>query len=365
MAIALFRRLEHRSVVDRGFVLAALRARRLGGESDRVVLCRNALTACLHDMGRASRGVYDQWRASRECPEEWPSSKVIRNTFGSWSAGLEEIGAAVRPDVLARRAVAVGGAFTEAEIVACIRQYAQTDGRLTFAAYRRWARVEMRNPARALPRLIRSVPRIIELFGSWRDAVVAAGFAERLAAERGGRAVSLGQAREYDETACLAALVESAAECGGAGMTTGAHDRYARKRCEDALAAGERVAFPRSEAISTLFGSWAAALHAAGLITGEELLVRGGHRTRFVSEEELVRALSRAIASRGLPLTCEVYKAWRAERRRAGEAPIPPTSDLIRKRLGGWPAALERACTALMAAEAGHGSESAEHKAAA
>ena len=355
LAKALFRVLRPRSRADRQFVYRALAARLGHGavrNPERVQNAVNALAICMHDAGgkAPSRRSYDDWRSGQERPDEWPSSTAIRNTFGnSWARALDALGVAPAPDVVARRLLVIGQGYEREELLDAIRTCVEDlkPRRLTWEAYRRWARDELtRDKTRRLPLAGRTIKR---LCGSWADAVTAAGYPE-LTQQLGRRQRPRGPS--YDEAAMLEYLRWASRDCGRAAITIGDYQRWRQNGQSQAEARGEVVFLPGPDAFSRRFGSWPKSLLEAGLTSaGEERLARQ-KGSRRLADEELLDAVCQAWQAAGAPsdkgqakLSAADYKRWVARQIRAlpSGRHKPPSHELLVKRLGPWEKVLEMA----------------------
>jgi hypothetical protein len=328
----------------------AIRGHVLKARPERVILCLNAMTVCREDARRISKGLYEAWQSRQTNPREWPSSQFISDTFGSWKRAMAAFGAEAIIDVLASDLTTTTHAFTEAEVVANLREYGESQRSLTFDSYRQWAHERMLESDRQQPRYIRSMRRISELFGTWWLALAAAGLAERAAAraQRQG-STRRGTADDYQPDRCRASLRAAAPFCDDNRMTKGSYDEWAQAQELNEAHASRHTVVPRANAVCRAFGGWAAALHAAGLIDDRELAQRAGHRTVFVPDEDLIAAIADVVVVHGLDTSLGDYDLHRGRVRREENVCLP-SPGLIRKRLGGWGPAVALAAERLRAA---------------
>ena len=297
-----------------------------------------------------SRRSYDDWRSGQERPDEWPSSTAIRNTFGnSWARALDALGVAPAPDVVARRLLIIGQGYEREELLEAIRACVASlkPKRLTWEAYRRWARDELtRDKRRRLPLAGRTIKR---LCGSWADAVTAAGYPE-LTQQLGRRQRPRGPS--YDEAAMLEYLRWASRDCGRAAITIGDYQRWRQDQQSETEARGEGNFFPGPDAFSRRFGSWPKSLREASQISvGEERLARQ-KGPRRLADEELLDSVYKALRASGgdcdngqPKLSATDYKRWVARQIRTLPSGHhkPPSHELLVKRLGTWDKVLERA----------------------
>ncbi len=281
----------------------------------------------------------------------WPSSETVVKRFGSWSAGLETAG--LREERMApwelslpervataRRLVAEGVPLVEiARLVrvdpATVRRYLRASscpgcggpvvsprGRhctscapklrpqrwsreALISALRAWAEEHGRPPstqdwlpsvdrtrqwARQYPRWP-STTQVQRVFGSWGAALDASGY----------------PVERWDRETVLAALRELARQEGRPPM----HSDLRPKR----------AGVPSHDVVTARFGSFTAALCAAGFQP----------RTRYWSRDQVIRALGRWAAGHGRSPT---YDDWK----RAGED--HPTAGVVAKLFGSWSSGL-------------------------
>lgn len=347
LAKALYRLLQDRSDADRRHVLFAARAQLVEARPERTQLSLNAMRVCLADNdGRLSRGRYDQWRKAQADPTEWPSSEFIRNTFHTWRRAMDAAGADVVGDVLATRLVSHGRRFTREEILAGVQAFAETGRPLTWPQYRAWAIEEMQRPDRELFRVIRSMKRVAEIFGSWAGCLAAAGLGQRYLDESQQRLGPLGPRHDADPERVVDWVRRAGQATDGGQMTVKVYDAWVKEQRREELERTEQLRSPpSSQTVSRVLGSWAEALYAAGFIDRDEAILRHGRRRQRLTDGQLVAWLARAIEAVGPEVTQGQYESWRAQWLRANAFawPGPPGERYLRRRLGGWPAARTRA----------------------
>jgi hypothetical protein len=286
------------------------------------------------------------WRAAQSDPTAWPSSEFIRNTFHTWRRAKDAAGADVVGDVLSYRLVSHGVRFSREEILAGVEAFAATGQPLTWANYLAWATDYMQRPDRELKRVIRSMARIRELFGSWGSCLAQAGLGKRYLAERQGRHGAMGRRHQSDPERVVDWVRRAGEATDGGQMAVKTYDAWIRReRLLELERSDNYLTPPSSMTVTRVLGSWAEALYRAGLIDYEDAQQRRGRRGEWLTEEQLVRWLARAIEAAGSDLVEKQYENWRRRWIRAHglDSPNPPSGTYLRRRLGGWPAARSRA----------------------
>lgn len=254
---------------------------------------RDALVRVAAALGTThlSRTHYDRYRATED--PTLPHSETIRRRFGSWAAALEAagIGASARSQL--------GRRFSDDEVRAALAEAAAaTSGALSANAYQRWRE----GAGRPLP----AAQTIIHRFGRWREAL----------AEAGVRGVHDGPDREF-----LARELRGFADRLGSPRPSANAYRLYRARHDPSL--------PPLSAYYRGFGSWPAALAAAGLGRGWERL----------DAAALADVLARVAEDLGLrTLRAATYRDYRA-----AHDPSLPAPSTYYFRFGSWPEALEAA----------------------
>lgn len=351
LALAMWQQLRSRSAADRRVVFLALAGRLASGvhagttaRGERAELALRSLHLCAHATGRVpSRRSYDAWHAAQPDRREWASATAIRNSFGSWTRALAACGFEPSPDVRGRSLAAFGQPFSERELVAALRAWdAETAAEdRSFAAYRRFVkrvRGDWAVDGRRLPGGLSAFHRV---FGSWGAALTAAGVSVPGDARRRGVRYR-GSRSEYTHERICDWLRAAAQALGVRRVGMEAYDAWAKDRCLEALGAGSVVSIARSNTICVRFGSWGAALVAAGLISADEAGRVGPNGVR-VRETDMLAALQRAIREAGRDegrvLTMTEYAMWRAAQpdqdgRMSGQ-PIPHPG-AIRTHFGRW-----------------------------
>ena len=285
------------------------------------------------DWRPKEQGGHERWE--RDCPRFPPVSHVTR-AFGSWNAALQAAGFdRPRPP-----------AYSDHEIVDALRAHARRRGVSTLSS--EWDGHPDRNV-------------IAQRFGSWNAALAAAGLSPRRVR------------RDWSEQEILDGLRRFAAD----------HGRP--PRASDRVGLLER--YPSPALAITRFGSWSAALAAAGLQPGNppplnhrriidalrayhdqharspssstwrdhrlspsaKAIIR--HCGSWAAALELA-GLPACVRARQAPSDEEILKRLRAYAREFGVAPSStawrrqqraPGTTLIGRRFGSWPAALQRA----------------------
>jgi Homing endonuclease associated repeat len=235
--------------------------------SDEEILAR--LRAWARERGFAPSSV--EWDGS-------PDRDVISRRFGAWNAALHQAG--LEPRFVRRR-------WTDEDILDGLRRWELDHGRPPRSMDRVGFGGEYPSPALVVTR-----------FGSWRQALIAAG-------------LEPGNPPAVTKEAIIDALRSYHANHGQSPTTTAWR--------------AERQ-FPVSETIIRHCGSWRAALELAGLPPPDRT-------PRGPSDDEILDALRAYRRERGAPPT---IREWNEQHRRPG-------FKLIRGRFGSWTAALARA----------------------
>ena len=211
-----------------------------------------------------------KWRRERD---RWPSAQLVRSRFGSWDAALRAAGYRAR-----------WRAHTPDELIAALRREADRLGRPP--TQREWATGSPHRP---------NASSVARTFGSWAAGLRAAGLEPP-------------PARRWNDGEIVEALREWAAR----------HDR-------PPLSSDWRHAAPDHPSAALArrrFGSWRAALDAAGLAP---------QRTEW-TRERVLDAIRTHIDRHGRP---PLSSQWR----RPDSDEIPPTHVVI-NRFGSWRAAI-------------------------
>jgi hypothetical protein len=230
-------------------------ARRSSGV--RVLLAVDALRACAADGERpSSPRAYARWREQQPSPTELPSARFIGRCFEQrWGAALVAAELPISAGRQAQQRNASTRGYSDAELIAALRSWFENarPDHPTFRAYATWARTRL--AADPDVRLPLSAPTFRAAFGSWQRAVeFAAGTSDRA---RRGRDVR----SNYEDQQMRAHLAAAAAATGmSSALTRRAYDRWSETAVTNS---GIRPA--HSETIRRRFGSWTAALTAAGL----------------------------------------------------------------------------------------------------
>jgi hypothetical protein len=356
MVLRMFGELRHCSRLDILFAIRALddvatpAAVRLA-DPERVKRSLRGLRTCQEDLGLAelpSKGQYEGWFKQQGKAKRHPSATYISNTFErSWAKAREAAGAPPTPRILARRALGNGSRFTSEELVELLTVCAQDLRRsdLTFEDYRVWAERELAEPSGRFQRVAISRPTFRH-GGGWNEVLHKAGL--KPAPRRGGRALvnrPRGLARAYTRDEMLRLLQEAAAACP-TRLTCTFYDKFRRAAVAQAQAEGRALPTVASGTISGAFGSWADALHAAGLIDEATRRQRAGLQGKVLTEEDALAALHTAIKQLGPDLRRNHYRRWRrVQLDRSPQACVP--SDLwLTHRFGSWSAGVQAALDA-------------------
>lgn len=181
-----------------------------------------------------------------------------------------------------------------------------------------------------------------ERFGGLRGSLLAAGVIDQTEARHtvDGRLMPLRYA--FSEQELIDALTEVAKRLGHSPRRS----EYQRLRAEihHRLAArSELQPLPSADTIRKAFGSWNAALTAAGLVPVEtrEPPFTNGKRPSYTAEAKL-GWLSRAWRELGEPFTSTAYVRWRRDRAAKGLEAGPSLTSIART-FGTWSEAARRA----------------------
>jgi hypothetical protein len=163
----LFRLLEERSEVDLLLVFNAVVSSGIelasggGGKPDAAraaacAWCGESLAVATDELGaRPSKRAYDQWRNAKPNPEQWASASSVLRILGQgrWQVATEALGGP-RLDLVARRLLAQGSAFTPEECRTAMRLFCADvpETARSFSGYRSWALAHAQRPgARRVP----------------------------------------------------------------------------------------------------------------------------------------------------------------------------------------------------------------------
>lgn len=218
--------------------------------------------------------------------EDMPSVVTFIKRFGSWRSAVRSAGLEANVDPRCKR-------YTEEELVSHLRSVAEELGRTPAET----DIVDKKNMA--------SVVTYRKRFGSWKNALAAAGLTTRRKKERKKR-----KGTPLSDDEMLAALKEAAEVIG-------------RLPSMGDIAGMNGI--PPSSAYCRRFGSWTYALEAAGL--------RGAWGKERYADGELIRLLRAAARKLG---------GTPRERDLRGMEGVP-SSSTYRKHFGSWGAALRRA----------------------
>lgn len=301
LALALFEELRHRSLVDQRLVHQAL-ARSLGLPlAQDQVAALDALEACAMDIRRAvSRERYRVWQAEQPPEDERPTAYDVEQAFGGWAAVRAALSGASQLDVAAKRFTQLGPKRETQELIAGIRLWnaRQPDAALRFARFADWARRYLHEgPAEPGVAVAVSCNTYIRKFGSWFEAVNAAGLLESASFETFSRLASTKKTYTDDE---LLDAVRAASRWAqreyGRELVRELLDAYREAALHANFAAGTREAVPGATTIVARFGSLPAAMLAAGVIDEHEASRRRCRRGVELTEGELRRYVLKAVA---------------------------------------------------------------------
>jgi hypothetical protein len=242
-----------------------------------------------------SLDTFDRWRLSQARPEDWPPGSFIADIFrGRWSTALEEAGIELR----GRLAFCTQGAYSREDLASAIHRWIEEtiataaaaddpasalslrqraaafrSANLTQGAYLVWARrTRCIEPESRIP-THPSYP--IKLFGGWRQAVDAAhpeacaiwkAVEERAAASRAERErIMLRHLRLAADTWTESVDVTARPQGRRPRFTRKVYDAWATDYWATHGNRGGADAPRRSKNVIVHFGTWSAALNAAGV----------------------------------------------------------------------------------------------------
>jgi hypothetical protein len=136
----------------------------------------------------------------------------------------------------------------------------------------------------------------LRIFGSWEEAMLAAGLRAPQRRHRGTSAQARAERDAQRRAAMIELLHEAADDLDADRVSFGRY--YAWRAKQLASNPGRRIDAP--EAMKRAFGSWRAALRAAGL-----------REVRWFTDDELPGALHEAMGFYGPRITKREYQVWR------------------------------------------------------
>jgi hypothetical protein len=314
-------------------------------------LTLEAARQCERELGRTvSEEVYRLWwltsDADSETPIPWPTAWQAKVAFGGrWGPIHEALYASKgtpRASIKATVLFGLGRCLSNEELIAGLQRWWTTlptdDTRvIKFDAYRAWAIAQQSGVMPTDPRLAISFGPFVQRYGSWYEALAAAGLADHLTAAE-LRQQSIGRGDRSDEA--LLGVVRDAdadARARGVRLTRVELDAYVTGLREAQISRGELATWPDPQTILRRFGGLTRSLERAGLISPEEAAKRGLRRKRYVSLSELAQrvtdaALAIADEQDQAPenLRSGQYRNWRP--REVGKGRWAPSSTCLTKR---------------------------------
>lgn len=318
LVLSLFDVLRDRSTVDRRTIYDALVARlsKFPG-SQRTGRLLDAMRLCMADLGRApSRRDYDGWRDQLEDPTEVPHSSQIRVAFGSWRGARQALGEP-GADPMAVRLYADNRPWSKEQLIAALRACSRDlgRGRFSFARYHGWAE-------RQAARTPRNRHAFFVAFGDWDGALKGAGLEDAHPGSRPWRRYP----SDVVVSSLRAAWVERA--CDG-HLAMDAYDAWSYASSE-----GFR---PSSRTVAARFGSWGAALLAAGLIDEARAGELQNLKQRSLPDAGLLDQLGQAMIDMDdRDLSLAKYKRWRTACQRLGVSQPIASWFCHASRFGTW-----------------------------
>lgn len=332
LALALFEVLRHHSETDRKHVLDALRFGAPGPDAAMRVRAIEALRLAEADLGDfPSFRRYEAWRLSQAFPHEWPSGSSIGRAWGRWSLMLDALGVKLtaRPATVAMRSL--GETLSREELLeaigACSREVKTRP--LTLKLYRQWAgATKDRQQHARIP--VSSEPFIRE-FGGFAHAAREAG----LAASHASSGLAKGM---YTNEEIFEALRRCSREIGDRAPTSSAYRAWRRPLMTKLREDGEGTQLPSDTAVLEHLQTWAYALHAAGLVTEQEMaFVRRRASRQPLNERRVAHALVCAVGELGPQMTPTQYTRWRARQPQPFGVPEAPGQQTLVRTYARWP----------------------------
>jgi hypothetical protein len=331
LALALFDVMRHRSEVDRKHVLEALRFGSSGPDAAVRVRAVEALRLAQAELGEfPSYRRYEAWRLSQACPHEWPSGSSIGRVWGRWSLMPDALGERVAPRPATVGMRDIGAVLTRDELLDAIRTCAQevASRPLTLTDYQQWAHATKQREDHT--RIPLSGDPFIREFGAFAHAAREAGL-------RGVEATGLTVGTYSDQQICEA-LRRCSHELQDAAPTSNAYRQWRRPLMTSLRERGDGSPLPSDTAALARYQTWAHALHAAGLITDEQIAqVRWRGSRQPLNERRVAAALIAAVRELGPQITPSQYDRWRARQPRPFGQPHAPNQQTLTRRYVRWP----------------------------
>lgn len=293
------------------------------------------------DVLGQSPSLYEYRQLREHSPELGLASdtNIRRWLGGTWNDCLRRalLDAVSEGDFVTR---AVTGGFTEEELVASIREYmADHDGRVpTWPHYVAWARspIVRERPGR---RPLSHTP--FSRLGGYREILLRNELVSAREMRLDGRGRVLPLKWRFNDDELRAAVTKVAEELARPPRET--EYRRAREK-SDAL-------IPSVSTLTNRFGgSWRSVLESifgsgASEVGGPIAAARG--KTSPYTDEEMTEAVRRGWYDVGEPLSKNAYRTWRRAKLKeasdAGDETRIPNAEVIARRFGGWPEAIEAA----------------------
>lgn len=205
-------------------------------------------------------------------------------------------------------------------------------------SYRAWA---LRPEVKALGGRRPTQHKVFQrIFGSFPAALQAAGIISDAVVRHG---VVTPAKWSYEEEELFAAL-RVIAERLGRSPTQKEYTEQRRQLIHEASERGTTLALPTAGTFSHRFGTWVAAIEAAGL-PRKKLWPNGkpGPKAPRFTDEELLELMRHAYVELGEPFTMVAYTRWRAQQLHAGiDRRSMPSIDTFTTRFGTWSQACDR-----------------------
>jgi hypothetical protein len=278
-------------------------------------------------------------RLRDERPERgWPDQRSITRWLGvrSWNDALVRMGLT---SVLDGDEIegSIGPAYSIGEVIEAVRACAADLGRPpTITDYLAWQR---RPDVRERPgRRPASTWVFNRIFGGFPPARVAAGLVEGDVTAAHPSDLLLRTANYRLSTEQIIQDIRDVAARTADKVTATVYDRERRFVYIETKALGKPRALAGVGSIYRHFGTWTAAVEAAGVT--RPTTDRG--RPPAFTDDALLEAVRNAASVTSDDLTISAYEQWR-ENERDGNSEAPPTYTTIHRRFGGFPQAMKAA----------------------
>jgi hypothetical protein len=298
-----------------------------------------AVRECAEDLGQVpSMPEFFQWVIRPDVqarPGRRPRSYQAFRRLGGFPAVLVAAGVLRDDGDFATRPSGTSQMFSRDEIFAAAREAAEDLGHVpSMPEFFQWV---IRPDVQARPGRRPRSYHPFERLGGFGAVLIAAGVLRDGEARRGvdGRLLPLRYAYTRDDM--IRALIDVAARLREP-LTSSRYTTERVKMHDESRELGELVSLPSADTIRDSFGTWKAALEAAGLPTVATRVppFTGGSRPSYTRDEK-IESLQAAWVELGEPFTMTAYINWRRARAARGLDPGPSHSCLT-DTFGNWAA---------------------------